>query len=469
MSALYKHLATQGFIKHYMEYMDGQETPYSFDFWSAIWVVSSLLRRRVFINRPGSPVWPNMYVLLVAPPAVARKGVAISKATELMQWYLHSTQSPSMLYAGSLTPSMLTTEMAVLSETLGYSSVLLAIPELSRSFARNAAKSTIAFLTDLFDTKELETGGTKRDGTYTIKKASINLLAASTPVWLGSFGSRDAVAGGFASRCIYVSEDRPKRKVKWGEASATIDSSLVRQSLLSIERRLSELEGLYRTSEVPIQVSSGAVERYESYREESEASRASNASIDRRDDVSSRRERHVLATACILACSDLTFEIQAHHISQAIKAIELVYPRRTESSNHGIIQDSKEAGPPLVDPIAEEKEAYRNRIFTKLVEILRDSGKIGIRQTEVTIKMRYSCDGTTVKTMLRMLMDYRCAQMFKLQVEKIGRPPLVWRATYLIDTPALEYARKLFVGEPMTASEMDLGLQETRLEKPPYH
>lgn len=454
MSALYKHLATQGFIKHYMEYMDGQETPYSFDFWSAVWIVSSTLRRRVYINRPGSPVWPNMYVLLVAPPAVARKGVAIGKATELMQWCLHSTQSVSALYSGSLTPSMLTTEMAVLSEQHGCASILLAIPELSRSFARNAAKSTIAFLTDLFDTKELETGGTKRDGTYTIKKASINLLAASTPDWLGGFGDRDAVAGGFASRCIYVSEQSPKRRIKWGEAGASSSPDLVRRSLLAVEERLCLLSEYYKGTEIPIQVTKGAVDTYEDWRDRQEADALVGAGR-------SRQGRHVLATACILACADLTFEIQQNHIIAAIKAIEEVYPKPVL-----IAKQSSEPTPgrsDLINPIAEDKEAYRSRIFSKLVEILREAGKIGIRQTEVTIKMRYSCEGDVVRTMLRMLSDYRCAQMFKLSGEKIGRPPIVWRATYLIDTPALEHARKLFVGEPMTAEEMELGLAETRL------
>ena len=455
MSALYKHLATQGFIKHYMEYMDGQETPYSFDFWSAVWIVSSVLRRRVYINRPGSPVWPNMYVLLVAPPAVARKGVAIGKATELMQWYLHTTPSPSALYSGSLTPSMLTIELAVLSEQHGCSSILLAIPELSRSFARNAAKSTIAFLTDLFDTKELETGGTKRDGIYTIKKASINLLAASTPDWLGGFGDRDAVAGGFASRCIYVNEDRPKRRVKWGESGAIQSRNVVEQSIMDIERRLSDLERFHKGVEVPIQVTKGAVDYYEDWRDRPESTSTLEKS-------SVRRERHVLATSCILACSDLTFEIQQNHIIAAIKAIEEVYPKPERVVHHPQPSEDRQAGQ-SINATAEDKEAYRSRIFSKLVEILREAGKIGIRQTEVTIKMRYSCDGDVVRTMLRMLSDYRCAQMFKLSGEKIGRPPIVWRATYLIDTPALEHARKLFVGEPMTAEEMELGLAETRL------
>lgn len=459
MTALYKHLATQGFIKHYMEYMDGQETPYSFDFWCAVWLVSSLLRRRVYINRPGSPVWPSMYVLLVAPPAVARKGVAIGKATELMQWYLAQSSSAGMLYSGSLTPSMLTTEMAVLTEQCGSAALTLALPELSRSFARNAAKSTISFLTDMFDTKELETGGTKRDGTYTIKKASINLLAASTPDWLGGFGDHDAIAGGFASRCIYVDEEKPKRRIKWGDEAATIAPDLVRQSLRSIETRLCDLENFHKPNEVPIQVTKGAVDYYEDWRDRQEAEQVLESSSG----VHARTSRHVLATACILACSDLTFEIQQNHIIAAIKAIEEVYPKpvpqAVEAAHKGFDQGIRST----VNPTAEDKEAYRSRIFSKLVEILREAGKIGIRQTEVTIKMRYSCEGDVVRTMLRMLSDYRCAQMFKLSGEKIGRPPIVWRATYLIDTPALEHARKLFVGEPMTAEEMEMGLAETRL------
>lgn len=457
MTAAYKHLANDGsFIHRYMEYMDGQETPYSFDFWSAIWLVSCILRRRVYVNRPGSPVWPNMYILLVAPPAVARKTTAVNTATELIQWYMSKQTSQSMLYSGSLTPSMLLTEMAVLSEQCGSASILLALPELSRSFARNAAKSTISFLTDMFDTKALETGGTKRDGTYEIKKASINLLAASTPDWLGGFASRDAVVGGFASRCIYVNEDKPKRRIKWGEAASSVDISLVRSAMLSIEHRLQQLESISGGSEIPIQVSKGAVDRYEEWRE----------TLTHTDDSTVRIDRHVLAVACCLCVSDLSFQINPNHVAQAINAINAIRVRNEP------IRDTIPT-PKRVDivqnKVPESKETIRSRIITRLVETLKEAGQLGVKQQAITIKLRYLTDAATLKLALRIMMDYKCVQMFKLDGEKIGRPAVVWRATYLIDTAALEYARKLFVGEPMTANEMDQGLQDSPQPKTPYH
>lgn len=465
MSAAYKHLASsESFITRYMEYMDDAETPYAFDFWAAVFLVSCVLRRRCYVARPGAPVWLNHYILFVAPPGLARKSTAVNIAAEHAQWITAQTGSNGMIYSGSLTPTMLLNEMRIMSQLGASSPVLLTLPELSRSFARNAAKSTIAYLTDMFDTKEFEKGGTKREGTYEIRKASISLLAASTPEWLGEFAGRDATLGGFASRCIIVREDRPKKRIKWDDAVAQPDHTVLRQSLINIEQRLSYFERSVSGNEYPLRVSAGAVERYEAYRSDTEQRNRTLSEEERAERV--RDERHVLAIAGTLACADLTFEVQQNHVINAIKAIELV---RSNDRSGNRRRDQSQAEQVVAQEASSEDEGVvkRTRIITRLVEVLKEVGPLGIQQQKLAVKMRHLCTMTEVKLALRILHDYRCAQMFKVQ--EAGRPSHVWRATYLINSPALEHARKLYVGEPVTREEMDRVLQEADQENTPYH
>ena len=462
MSAQYKYLASPtSFISRYMEYMDGNETPYSFDFWSAMFLVSCVLRRRCCVARPGAPVWLNHYILLVAPPGVARKSTAVNIAAEHAQWITAQTGSNGMIYSGSLTPTMLLNEMRIMSQ-LGVSSpVLLTLPELSRSFARNAAKSTIAFLTDMFDTKEYEKGGTKREGTYEVRKASISILAASTPDWLGQFGSRDAAVGGFTSRCIVLREDGPKRHIKWREASTQPDHSLLRSALLDIDRRLSHLEQAHGGVEYGLQVTSAAIDAYEGYVESLRAHIRTLSEEEAAKRV--RDERHILAVAGTLACADLTFEVQQNHIINAIKAIELV---RRSDAKQSEAEPLRSDNSPQAEPI-NEAQLLRGRIFDRLSRILKEAGKLGIQQQTIAKKVRYLCTMNDAKLALRIMHDWKCAQMFR--VHEAGRPSQVWRATYLIDSPAFEHARKLFVGEPMTTIDLDQAVPEDDQSSPPYH
>lgn len=442
-----------------MEWQDASETPYAFDFWSAVFCVSAVLRRRCYVDRPGAPVWPNHYVLLVAPPGVARKSTAVVRASEIVQWYVSESNSHATIFSGSLTASMITKEMAVLSQEYGSSPILLALPELSRSFARNAVRSTIAFLTDLFDTKEIERGGTKREGSYEVKKASINFLAASTPEWLGGFAGRDADAGGFTSRCIIARESSPKRRIKWGEKTTQPDPYMVRSAMLDIEQRLTMLEQHERGGkEVPIRATAAAIARYESYREALEAKHATN-----NESNGARLDRHVLSVACVLACADLTFEIQEDHIINAIKAIELV----TRDDPKGLEDDtSRRIGDNIVQPIDKAWEK-RIQIFTRIVKVVKEAGKLGIQQQKLCIRLRHLTTMKEVRLVLKILLDYYCVQCFK--VSEVGRPSMVWRATYLIDTPAVERARILYAGEPITAPSEGPSPLDSDQSKTPCH
>jgi len=68
----------------YLELMDDTEAPTLYHRWSFLAGVSALLNRRTKISMPTGDIYPNLYVILLGPPA-ARKSTAIRLASELIE------------------------------------------------------------------------------------------------------------------------------------------------------------------------------------------------------------------------------------------------------------------------------------------------------------------------------------------------------------------------------------------------
>jgi hypothetical protein len=69
----FKSYAPQkSFIRSYMEYMDGVETPQSFDFFTGLWIVGASCGN-LYINRPRHPVLLNHYTVLCSNSGHTRR------------------------------------------------------------------------------------------------------------------------------------------------------------------------------------------------------------------------------------------------------------------------------------------------------------------------------------------------------------------------------------------------------------
>ena len=72
-------------IEGYLKYTNNTEPPDSFREWVAVSVVASCLRRKCVLNWGSLIVYPNMYIVLVAPSGKARKGTAMRPGLKMLQ------------------------------------------------------------------------------------------------------------------------------------------------------------------------------------------------------------------------------------------------------------------------------------------------------------------------------------------------------------------------------------------------
>lgn len=195
-------------IDSYIQYTKRSEPPKLFHKWCAVSVIASALQRKCWLEWGPFPTYPNMYIVLIAPPGRARKGTAMKYAQD----FLKPLDLP--VAAESVTRESLIRLLKGAERTfplkdgtaLTHSSLTVFSPELT-VFLGYANLQLMGDLTDWFDCAEHWTYHTKTSGTDEIKGIFINLLGATTPDLMRSSLPSDAIGGGLTSRIVFVYEE----------------------------------------------------------------------------------------------------------------------------------------------------------------------------------------------------------------------------------------------------------------------
>ena len=225
--------ASAGFVRDFVYGTRGIESPTAFCLWSALWAVSAAVRRGAWVSMYPKRMYPNLYVVFVAPPALCKKGTAINFAAEVLRHLTDFIQDETLkrikevrMVMNKVTPEGLVKrirplELLIEGEEqpldLGSQMVVVA-PELSVLMGKQTYNTgLIELLLDLYDCPEYweytKSGG--QDGTQAvvipIRKGFISMIAASTPDGLSMSVPETAFGDGFMSRLIPVFQDKDTR------------------------------------------------------------------------------------------------------------------------------------------------------------------------------------------------------------------------------------------------------------------
>lgn len=190
-----------------MESTSGTTSPDIFRKWGGIAAVAGALERKVWVHTMNSNLYPNLYVVMVAPPGVGKTEVT---------WRVHQyweALDDHHLASSSVTKASLIDELAAAERrivrpqdnpaVISFNSLLLCINELGVLLPayENDFMNT---LTDLFDCKTYSERRRTSKIEIKIKHAQLNLLAACTPSYLMNVLPEGAWDQGFLSRTILV-------------------------------------------------------------------------------------------------------------------------------------------------------------------------------------------------------------------------------------------------------------------------
>lgn len=202
-------------IEDFLTYTSNRPSPPLFRKWAAISAVAGVLERKVWVRSFNTDLHPNLYVLLVGPPAVG-KTVMISEVDRL--WIsLRNDQTPS---TGHYVASTDLTGAAIIDElheaqrriikpeqipsVISFNSLLVASNELG-TLIPAYEPAMMNFLTDVYDGKRYDQKRRgRRDEPIRIPNPQLNLLAGTTPSYLNNFMPEGAWDQGFISRVIII-------------------------------------------------------------------------------------------------------------------------------------------------------------------------------------------------------------------------------------------------------------------------
>jgi len=289
----------------WQSYAKNLAAPQAFLDLSYYWLISAALQRRVFLQSAERPLFPNMYVVLVAPPGIG-KGLAIVPIIEILKFHkLHRSSNIAMpslselakmteesrklieitqqldndidkaldnpkakleekllfpvapddityeslvnMMAGSIRRIRTQTPCPIMAPSgyYGHCSVAVGLEEMASLFKKNSEKC-MKFLLKAFDCGDYEYQTISR-GRDKVKKCCLSLLAGTTPDQVKEMLDEKVVGDGWSSRCIFVYAERPRRYV-FGIAAFDDEQLQAKQQLIDHVRELSTLYGLVQYS-----------------------------------------------------------------------------------------------------------------------------------------------------------------------------------------------------------------------------
>lgn len=238
----------KNWLTSYAEYTHDTEPPRQFHRWTGLSAISAALRKKVWFKFGRLRIHPNLYVVLVSEPGIARKTQAISYEEEIV-----SEVSVIVTSADAITPQAMLEdlEMAKTEEIIPNGTVLThnslsIVSGEFESFLGQKRDNTkmLVLLTDLYDCKiRPYRYRTKGAGSNIIASPFLSLLAGTTPESLASALPSSAIGGGLTSRILFIWADKKERKVDVPETSPELKE--LKKHLIYDLTTISRITGAY--------------------------------------------------------------------------------------------------------------------------------------------------------------------------------------------------------------------------------
>lgn len=227
-------------LTSYMQYVENEEPARLYQKWVGMGVISAALQRKCWIHRGKLLFYPNLYILLVGPSGVARKGEALKSGKRLME------SIPVKCTSNRITSAELIRTLGTCSTVstlfdgtqLSHSSLCVLSEELT-VLLRDTTGEMIEILTDWFDCSNKWDNKTKVSGCEYVNNVCVTLIGATTPQKLAKL-PKAGMEGGFIGRLVVAYA----RKKHHSEPLPIEDSNL----LALWEKLKVDLDSIYNLS-----------------------------------------------------------------------------------------------------------------------------------------------------------------------------------------------------------------------------
>lgn len=188
----------------FCDYASFGEAPRRMYFWAGVSAVAGALRRRVWIDQVYFQWYPNLYILLVAPPGIVSKSTTADIAMSLLRRVPNIRFGPAVVTWQALAKEFAEGgEMFQIGDTFYPMSAMTIVSSEFGNLLNPKDKDMVDMLVNLWDGRPFKKV-TKMSGVDEIVNPWINIIACTTPDWIALNVPEYMVGGGFMSRCILV-------------------------------------------------------------------------------------------------------------------------------------------------------------------------------------------------------------------------------------------------------------------------
>lgn len=191
------------------------EAPTVYHLWTALTIVSSVLKRSVYRDRKRFFTYPNLYTFLVGPPGT-KKSSAINIGERLLR---QVQDAPFIIDTFHTAPYLVTALTGVSTNYKPGKTPYIILADEAPAFFRRAkyAEDLIPLLIRHYDCKSGGAGGTQLRGLENIVNPYACGLFGVVPDILVDIMPPEVIRGGFASRVMWVYSDDTSKCIAFPE------------------------------------------------------------------------------------------------------------------------------------------------------------------------------------------------------------------------------------------------------------
>jgi hypothetical protein len=201
-------------LGEYRNFTEGTESPATFHLWVALSVIAAAAQRKISMNAGYYDVHTNMYVVLTGDPGKVRKSTALRIGKSLLRGLKDYGQEIHFSTQASSVAALVKQLTDIPNKE--HQSLTAFSSELGSLLGSKSVEMT-DFLTDIYDCDPDWDKQTISRSLEKIEFPWLNILAATTPQWLGDNLSKTALEGGYVARSIFIFEDVPGPLVAFPE------------------------------------------------------------------------------------------------------------------------------------------------------------------------------------------------------------------------------------------------------------
>lgn len=196
----------------------------------AYFLISTAVRRKAYVVQGHKRIYPNLWMVLLAPSSLFHKSYALSIAEDILRTAIPEITLPNEWSHESLLEGLQEKPEGVMF----YDEFASLLAHLNRDYAAPAR----ALLTSLYSCDQVyqRTTGTTVKRNFTVQNTFINIAAASTISWLKKEAKADALEGGFLPRFIFVAETERQTPIAFQPPSDQLKRNALVSRLASLSR-----------------------------------------------------------------------------------------------------------------------------------------------------------------------------------------------------------------------------------------